>query len=937
MKHICFLFALLLTTSIAVGQSLTFGLKTIYGSCVDPCGGSITVVNVVGTPPFIYKWPNGEESPTPTLYDLCPGNYTVTVTDSKGVTGTQSTSLVFAGFFGPVGVSLTPACCYGTCTGKIDVGFSGGALPYTYLWSNGATTEDLINCAGTYTVTVTDAGGCTKTTSATINQPPALDLVAAVTNKNATGAPGAVDLTVTGGVPPYKYIWSTGSVQEDLFSIYSAGTYCVTVSDAKGCTTANCATVQQSNDPTSTFSISAQVQNTCGTGTGNCTGSIKAFVSGATTSYNYDWTGPNGFTSTQNPITNLCAGTYTFVVTPLNGGGSIKSASFTVFPSGSSEPLTILSSNPAFCNATAGTGGKCEQLCPNAKVTYYIDPLKASCSSSPSPAASYVWSVEGAESWSVIPDTKGVFVVWGKSGSGSISVSQSGSQCVISDDYCVNILEAPTAKFSTTPALAAPSDSILQVCKGQSVFFKNNSLAADLYEWSFSDDASISTEQSPKHTYHQPGLFRVRLIARTNCLCADTSWLRVRVLDSETPLLDCVSTICPGETVTYSTSSKCVGYEWSVSPNGVIIGGGGPLNDSLTVRWLKGPDGTLSLQAIGCGGNVCPARVVVQVPILSDEAEIRGPELVCPDAEELYQLTPFDGAFYKWTLDALDGVLLEGQGTARVVVKWAQSGFAKRPLVVEYYNCYLGCSGRDTIWVKVSPQFGVVGPVQACDKSSANFSTKTFDNQNITCAWTLYAPDGTVANYFISPNQKYTATFGFGPGTYRLVAVPVAADHDKTCTAEAEWKVLVQANPQKPTGISGQTVFCPGQSLTFKAEGVHPANDVRWQALLSTTPVDGGTGNPKNFSFTGGAGQRWVSAYQITTDALGCKSDSTRLFVKELTGVTVSGPDEVCLNGLATYTAPLYQGFDYQWVIKPATAGVIVKGAQTNTLEVQWV
>jgi PKD repeat protein len=92
--------------------------------------------------------------------------------------------------------------------------------------------------------------------------------------------------------------------------------------------------------------------------------------------------------------------------------------------------------------------------------------------------------------------------------------------------------------------------------------FKNESLNAELFEWQFSDDLSILSTENPKHTFFTPGDFKVTLIARSNCLCADTSILLIQVLDTEPPLLDCVGSVCPGETVTYSTSGSCSAYTW---------------------------------------------------------------------------------------------------------------------------------------------------------------------------------------------------------------------------------------------------------------------------------------------------------------------------------------------------------------------------------------
>ena len=101
--------------------------------------------------------------------------------------------------------------CNGASTGAIDLTVTGGVSPYTYVWSNNATTQDISNlAAGTYTVTVTDANGCTKTTSATITQPSALDLSVQTTPAPCHGnAGGSVNLTVNGGVPAYAYLWST--------------------------------------------------------------------------------------------------------------------------------------------------------------------------------------------------------------------------------------------------------------------------------------------------------------------------------------------------------------------------------------------------------------------------------------------------------------------------------------------------------------------------------------------------------------------------------------------------------------------------------------------------------------------------------------------------------------------------------------------------------
>lgn len=128
-------------------------------------------------------------------------------------------------------------CNGGAATGAIDLTVIGGTAPYTYNWGVGQpVTQDRTNLAvGTYNVTVTDAAGCTKTTSATITQPPALVLTSVATGSTCGSANGSINLTVSGGTSPYTFSWSNGATTEDISNVL-AGSYTVTVTDFKGCT-----------------------------------------------------------------------------------------------------------------------------------------------------------------------------------------------------------------------------------------------------------------------------------------------------------------------------------------------------------------------------------------------------------------------------------------------------------------------------------------------------------------------------------------------------------------------------------------------------------------------------------------------------------------------------------------------------------------------------
>lgn len=182
------------------------------------------------------------DSASDTLMNLGAGNYVIVVTDSYGnvidsieVMGPDSIDL---------SATSTPATGTNGTDGTIDLTVSGGTPLYTFLWSNSDITEDLDSLmTGNYTVTVTDANGCTKTLTQFVDTiaPYLANLMA--TDVTCDGFDnGAIDLTVFGGTPPFTYQWSNLETTEDLNNL-PAGTYTVTVTDAAAVTTTGSITV----------------------------------------------------------------------------------------------------------------------------------------------------------------------------------------------------------------------------------------------------------------------------------------------------------------------------------------------------------------------------------------------------------------------------------------------------------------------------------------------------------------------------------------------------------------------------------------------------------------------------------------------------------------------------------------------------------------------
>ena len=161
---------------------------------------------------------------------------TYTVTGTNGCTSVATSTIMVSSDI-TINGAATAERCAGQNNGAVSITAEGGLPPFSYNWSNGATTRNLMNVApGSYTVTVTDAAGCTETQSFTVDPGSTITItidsvMAALTPSNANGA---VYISVAGGTPPYNYIWSNGNNSQDLLSV-STDTFSVTVVGAKGC------------------------------------------------------------------------------------------------------------------------------------------------------------------------------------------------------------------------------------------------------------------------------------------------------------------------------------------------------------------------------------------------------------------------------------------------------------------------------------------------------------------------------------------------------------------------------------------------------------------------------------------------------------------------------------------------------------------------------
>ncbi|MBE0641434.1 MAG: tandem-95 repeat protein, partial [Bacteroidales bacterium] len=296
-----------------------------------------------GTGSLTYTWADGPTGATRS--NLFAGSYTVTVADANSCEEVRTYTITEPADFS-VNVAVTDASCKSTPDGSINLTVSGAVSPYTFIWSNSATTEDILNLGvGAYAVTITDANSCQEVvTNIQVDEPDSLILL--VTNNNNVtckgGSDGSATATPTGGTSPYSYLWSNGSTLQTPVN-FSAGSYTVVLTDANGCTADTTITI---TEPALEIELYTVVRNTswCSASTG----AIDLIVVNGGTSFNYIWS-PGGATS--QDISGLTAGNYSVTVTDNLGCQAVLS-NITV----GTAPAMTVSVNTIDRNCVAANG-----------------------------------------------------------------------------------------------------------------------------------------------------------------------------------------------------------------------------------------------------------------------------------------------------------------------------------------------------------------------------------------------------------------------------------------------------------------------------------------------------------------------------------------------------------------------------------------------------
>jgi PKD repeat protein len=470
------------TVTITVSPTITLAMAGFAETCPGACDGQAVCIPNGGMGGPYFLWSNAGTAAS--VSPVCPGTYTVVVTDGVGCTAT-GTATVGAQTPFNLTSTTTPSNC-NLSNGSATLNATGGTPNYSYVWNPGGQTTQTATglIGGNYTVTLTDANGCTSSLTVTVPSNPAV--IASIPSfSNVTcfvACDGTANSQASSGTAPYTYAWSNGQTTQNASGL-CPGTYTITITDNIGCTSTATITITQPNQLTVATAVSGPIcigANATITGTPN----------GGTGPYTYVWapSGGNASSATVSPTTTT---TYTVTVTDANNCTAFNMitvvvnplpvVNFTGIDTVGCVPLLV-----TFTNNTVSSA--------NCSWTFGDNGTSSSCGN----PVTYTYN------------TPGVYSV-------TLTVTDNNG-CVNSSTHnnMVTVYGYPVSCFSFGPQ---PTTVL-----NPTISFADCSTGASSWQWSFGDVAnSSSTLQNPTFMYPDTGMFVVQQKVCNANGCCDSS------------------------------------------------------------------------------------------------------------------------------------------------------------------------------------------------------------------------------------------------------------------------------------------------------------------------------------------------------------------------------------------------------------------------------
>lgn len=460
--------------------------------CFGVGSGTINSNPSGGTPAYAFSWtPNVSTGANAT--GLTVGSYTINVTDANGCTASTVTAITQPAQLNAVMGFPVNITCFGDNDGSIMASATGGTPAYSFSWAPSGGNAPLANSltAGIYTVTVTDANGCTATGSVAITQPAAaLSVQLIVGNEVACngGSTGSAIASVTGGSPNYTYNWTGG--QTDITATgLTAGNYTCSITDASGCTAVASIQITQ---PNAIILNTLTTETTCN---GGDNGLANVIPAGGVMPYTYSWSN----NATTPSISGLTAGLY--VITIIDANGCHADAN-----------VTVTQPPPIIVSFGADTIKECAPLCTDFN-QMSTDPNYA--------LVKWDWSF-GDNSTDTVASPRHCYTAPGLYNVTLMVTDNKGCTGTLTIPNMIDVYNGPTPSFVMSPQPTTILNPDIQ--------FSDKSTdpygAIQSWFWEFNDPLNKLTNtsklQDPKHKYSDTGTYCVNLTVSNLHGCKDS-------------------------------------------------------------------------------------------------------------------------------------------------------------------------------------------------------------------------------------------------------------------------------------------------------------------------------------------------------------------------------------------------------------------------------
>lgn len=523
-------------------------------SCVGLSDGQATATETGGVAPYSFTWSNGETVSNAT--QLNAGTHSVLLTDGNGCSVTSAPFIISEPAALTAAIqSVSNVTCNGLSDGTATMVINGGTGPYQIAWPDGQSSTTGINLsAGNYTVNITDANACVTSLSVTITEPLPMSATAQwLSDISCFGEiDGRATVTVTGGTPPFTFMWSNGENVQTATELPS-GNASVVVFDSYLCNVAS-NTINIIEPPQLQVTTSVLNDASC---FGFDDGNADATPTGGTPPYAFDWS--NG--STTNLADNVISGTYTVTVTDNNSCtatadvtiASPPEIDFTVSADATmciGEVLTLDATPapgqpPLSFNWSNGFTGASQQVSPIVSTTYTVTAQNGICTSLPTDINITVnppISVQASSDVSVCVGESAEISASASGGSGNLTYTWDtnlptgqGPHTVApqtTSTYTVTVTDdcgtpAQTAQITVTvnplPEIDYNADSP-NGCVPHAVQIQNASTIASgsivNHEWNLG--TQTSADENPQFVFNQAGTFDLTVTATSDAGCQST-------------------------------------------------------------------------------------------------------------------------------------------------------------------------------------------------------------------------------------------------------------------------------------------------------------------------------------------------------------------------------------------------------------------------------